>query len=178
MLLPPRFCQYYLIDFDELGGRWDTIEVSKRTSKYTDRLCKLSLDGIEEYTHIRFYKNGLAMIGDPFIDIDTGKTITRTDPEIMAYMNSILFNIDNRHNLSPYTEKRHNQETVYEITTVLVWILIAVLTILTLFRVLSILECGIGITLLTIHLIAKRKIWREKIQLIGSKEKDYYSRYK
>jgi len=178
MLLPYRFNQYYLIDFDELGGHWETIEISKRTNEYTDRLCKLSLDGLEEHTHIRFYKNGLAMIGDPFIDINTGKKITRTDPEITKHMNSILFDIDNRHNLSPYTGKRHNQEAVYEISSVLVWILIGVLIVLSFFHILSVLECSIGIALLVIHLIAKRIVWRERIQLIGSKEKDYYNKYK
>lgn len=178
MILPYRFNEYYLIDFEEIGGKWKTIEVTKRTDKYTDRFCKLSFEGIEEFTHIRFYKNGLAMIGDPFIDIKTGKKITRTDPEITARMNSIIFNKDNWHSLSPYTQKRFNQETVYELTTVLVWILIAILILLSFLRVLGVLECGIGMALLIIHLIAKRKIWREKIQLIGSKEKDYYSRYK
>lgn len=178
MILPYRFNEYYLIDFEEIGGKWETIEVTKRTDEYTDRLCKLSFEGIEEFTHIRFYKNGLAMIGDPFIDIKTGRKITRTDPEITARMNSIIFNIDNRHNLSFYTQKRFNQETVYELTTVFVWILIAIFIVLSFLHVLGVLECGIGIALLIIHLIAKRKMWRDKIRLIGSKEKDYYSRYK
>ena len=178
MILPYRFNQYYLIDFDELGGRWETIEISKRTNEYTDRLCKLSLDGIEEHTHIRFYKNGLAMIGDPFIDINTGKKITRTDAQITTHMNAVLFSLENRKTKSPYTRKRHNQESVYEMTSVLVWIVMAIVAILTLFHILTVLECGIGITLLVIHLIAKRIIWCDKIRLIGSEEKDYYSKYK
>lgn len=178
MVLPDRFNEYFLTDFEELGGKWETIEVTKRTDKYTDRFCKLTFEDIEEYTHIRFYKNGLAMIGEPFIDIKTGKKITRTDPQITTRMDDINYRLESKYNISPITRKRNNRKSFYEMSTVLVWIIITVLITLTFFHKLTILECGIGTILLIIHLIAKRVIWHEKILLTGSIEKNYYERYK
>lgn len=178
MILPDRFNEYFLLDFEEIGGKWETIEVTKRTEKYTDRFCKLSFEGIEEYTHIRFYKNGLAMIGEPFIDIKTGKKITRVDPQITTRMDSLIYNMEYKRKGSPLVNKRHDQEAFYSMGSALIWILIVVMVGLTFFRILNIPECAVSVVLLIITLVAKRAMWHEKIILIGSDVKNYYERYK
>jgi len=178
MILSDRFNEYYLTDFEEIGGKWETIEVTKRTQKYTDRFCRLSFEGIEEYTHIRFYKNGLAMIGEPFIDIKTGKKITRTDPQITTRMDKILFDVENRKNINPTIIKRYEQETLYRLSSIIAWFFIMGTTILAYMGMISIMKCCIGVILILLFLLSKRKIWHEKIILIGSDVKNYYERYK
>lgn len=178
MLLPVRFSEYRLSDFEEIGGKWESIEITKRTKNYTDRLCKLLLNDIEEYTHIRFYKNGLAMIGEPFVDIISGKIIKNQEPQITQKIDDTVYNLKNRTSISPLIKKRHHQQTIYDITGILVWILILFTIFLVFIDKLSIIKGSIGIILLIIHLIAKRKIWHTKIMLIGSIERDYYRTFK
>lgn len=173
-----RFSTHRLCEFEVMGGDWESIEISERTDKYTDRLCRIELDGLEAYTHIRFYKDGYAMIGVPFYDPETKQLCNDITPDIVNKMNDILFNHSAVKKLDPFVQKRINHEAMYAITTALTWIIILVLILLTLFKVLSILECGIGIALLIVHLIAKRKIWKPKIQLIGSEGRNYYEKYR
>ncbi len=178
MVLPFRFKEYRLCDFEEIGGKWEPIKVTKKTKYYTERLCKLSFETIEEYTHIRFYKNGLAMIGEPFVDHITGKLIKNDDPQITTRMDEILFSIENRKNISATIMKRYEQETLYKLSSIIAWFFIIGTIILTYIEMISIIECCIGIILLLLFLLSKRKIWHEKIMLLGSVEHNYYQQYK
>jgi len=173
-----RFSTYRLCEFEEMGGTWETVEISKRTDEYTDRLCKLQLEGKEGYTHIRFYKNGLAMIGVPFYNKETNQIYDNMTSDITNKMKEILYDYDRVKKLNPFIQKRINQQALYDITTVLTWLVIIAMIFITLFKVISIIECTIGIILLTTHLLAKKKVWYPKIRLIGSTERNYYENYK
>lgn len=173
-----RFSLYRLCEFEEIGGTWESIEISQRTENYTERLCKLNLEGMEGYTHIRFYKDGQAIIGAPFYDVENNKLHNNIASDITRRIDEILYDHEYVKKLNPFIQKRINQQALYTITSALVWIIAIITIFLTLFRVITILECCIGIILLIIHLIAKRKIWLPKIKLIGSTERQYYETYK
>lgn len=165
-----------LYDFEASGGVCQSLEVLKRTAKYTDRFCRFTFGEDVFYAKLRVYVNGIARISLSGVD-DKDMWISEETEKRSLYARKRSDWL-NRDTMLENKSRRDMLCALYKFAFIMALVLLVATVVVTFMGIIGRIECGIYVALLMIYLVLQRKIWRKKIIQIGHDEMNYYDIYK